>query len=126
MTIARWPLASGAKKSEPEHQHNSQNFFQPFPKQQILDSSKLKKFADDNSKFDKNGRKFSKSIQNTVEKGEIARYEQFLLSPQCFQRLVLQTRKNQDLFGKGLNELAMTLTFDPMTQIFDTINIVYK
>ena len=39
-------------------------------------------------------------------KGEIARYEQFLLFPQCFQktkRLVLQTRKNQGLFGKGLN-----------------------
>ena len=35
-------------------------------------------------------------------KGEIARYEQFLLFPQCFQRLILQTRKNQGLFGKGL------------------------
>ena len=30
----------------------------PFPKQQILDSSKLKDFADANSKFDKNGRKY--------------------------------------------------------------------
>ena len=28
-------------------------------KQQILDSSKLKQFADDNFKFDENGRKFS-------------------------------------------------------------------
>ena len=36
-------------------------------------------------------------------KGKIARYEQFLLFPQCFQtRLVLQTRKNQGLFRKGL------------------------
>ena len=25
-------------------------------------------------------------IENTVGKGEIARYEQFLLSPQCFQK----------------------------------------
>ena len=25
-------------------------------------------------------------IENTVRKGEIARYEQFLLSPQCFQK----------------------------------------
>ena len=31
----------------------------PFPKQQSLDSSKLKEFADDNSKFDVNDRKFS-------------------------------------------------------------------
>ena len=52
---------------------------------QILDSSNLKEFADDNFKFDANGRKFSKRVENTVGKGEIARYEQFLLFPQCFQ-----------------------------------------
>ena len=57
----------------------------PFPKQQILDSSKLKEFADNNFKFDENGRNFSKRVENTVGKGEIARYEQFLLFPQCFQ-----------------------------------------
>ena len=37
----------------------------PFPKQQILDSSKLKDFADDNLKFDENGRNFSKQVENT-------------------------------------------------------------
>ena len=63
-------------------------------------------------------KKFSKRVENTVGKGEIARYEQFLLFPlcfqntfqalfqtlcsQCFQRPVLQTLKNQGLFGKGL------------------------
>ena len=31
-----------------------------------------------------NGRKFSKLLENTVGKGEIARYEQFLLFSQCF------------------------------------------
>ena len=31
----------------------------PFPKRQILDSSKLKEFADDNFKFDENSREFS-------------------------------------------------------------------
>ena len=70
-----------------------------FPKRQIIDSSKLKGFADDNFNFDENGVKFSERVENTVGKGEIARYEQFLLCPQCFQ----QTRKNQGLFGKGLN-----------------------
>ena len=40
----------------------------PFPKQQILNSSKLKEFADDNFKFDENGRKLSKWIENTVGK----------------------------------------------------------
>ena len=61
-------------------------FNYPITRQHILDSSKLKKFADDNLKFDKNGRKFSKRVENTVGKGEIARYEQFFLFPQCFQK----------------------------------------
>ena len=58
----------------------------PFPKRQILDSFKLNEFADDNFKFDENGRKFFKRVENTVGKGEIARYEQFLLFPHCFQK----------------------------------------
>ena len=60
--------------------------FSPFPKRQILDSSKLKELADDNFKFDENGRKFFKWVENTVGKGEIACYEQFLLFPQCLQK----------------------------------------
>ena len=42
--------------------------------------------AYDNFRYDKNGRKFFKQVENTVGKGEIARYEQFLLFPQCFQK----------------------------------------
>ena len=59
---------------------------EPFPKRQILDSSKMKDFADDNFKFDENGRKFCKKVKDTVGKGEISSYEQFLLFPQCFQK----------------------------------------
>ena len=44
-----------------------------------VDPSKLKEFADDNFKFDENGRKFSKRVENTMLKGEIAHYQQFLL-----------------------------------------------
>ena len=51
-----------------------------------LDWSKLKQSADDNFEFDVNSRKFSKLVENTVGKGEIARYEQLLLFPQCFQK----------------------------------------
>ena len=58
--------------------------FQPFPKRQILDSSKLIEFADDNFIFDESGRMFFKQVEYTVGKGEIARYEQFRLFPQCF------------------------------------------
>ena len=42
--------------------------------------------ADENLKFDENGSKLSKQVENTVGKGEIARYEQFLLFPQCLQK----------------------------------------
>ena len=59
---------------------------QLFPKRQIFDSSRLKEVADDNLKRDENGRKISKRVENTVGKGEIARDEQFLLFPQCFQK----------------------------------------
>ena len=64
-----------------------------FPKQQILDSSKLREFADDNYKFDENGGKFFKWIGNTVGKGEIACYEQFLLFPQCFLKTCTDMQK---------------------------------
>ena len=37
-------------------------------------------------KFDENSRKFSKWVENTAGKGEVARYEQFLLFPQFFQK----------------------------------------
>ena len=46
-----------------------------------LDCSKLKEFADDNFKFNENGRRLYKQKENFVGKGEIACYEQFLLFP---------------------------------------------
>ena len=50
----------------------------------ILESSKLKEFANDSFGFDKNGRKVFNWGENTVGKGEIACYEQFLHFPLCF------------------------------------------
>ena len=55
-------------------------------KRLILHSSKLNESADDNFKFDENGRKFSEWVENTGGKGEIARYEQFLFFLQYFQK----------------------------------------
>ena len=37
-------------------------------------------------RFEEYGRKLSRWVENTVGKREIARYEQFLLFPQCFQK----------------------------------------
>ena len=41
----------------------------------------MKEFADDKFKFDMNGRKLAKQVKKTLGKGDIARYEQFLLFP---------------------------------------------
>ena len=59
------------------------NFFFS-PKWEILDSSKLAEFADENSSLMKMA-EFSIQIENTVGKGEIAHYKEFLIFPQCFQ-----------------------------------------
>ena len=68
----------------------------------MLDSSKLKEFADDNFIFDENGRKLSKWVENTVGKGEIARYKQFLLFPQCFQKVCFPGESKASMCGNGL------------------------
>ena len=68
----------------------------------ILDSSKLKEFADNNLIFDKTAGKFSKKGTKRYEKkGEIVRYEQFISFWQ-FSRHLMQTRRNTGLFGNGL------------------------
>ena len=46
-------------------------------------------------KFDRNDSEFSKRVENTVGKGKIAPF------PTGFQRLMLKTRKNPGLLGKG-------------------------
>ena len=46
-----------------------------------------------------------KSFENTVGKGEIARYEQFLLFPQCFQKACFPgASKGVIVWVKELNE----------------------
>ena len=60
--------------------------YKPFPKQQILDPFILKELAANNFKVDENGWKFSKRVENTLGKGEVARYKQFLLFLQCFRK----------------------------------------
>ena len=63
-------------------------FLNPCSKRQILDSFPNKKSsADNNFEFDENSGKFSKWVENTVEKGEIARHEQFLPFSQSFLKI---------------------------------------
>ena len=60
--------------------------FNPLPDDKFFTLSKLKEFADDNFKFDENGRKLSKQVENTVGKGEIARYKSKGLFPRGVKR----------------------------------------
>ena len=60
---------------------NTSILLNPFPNDKNLDFPKLKEFADDNFRLYENGRKSSRWVEKTVEKGEIARYEQLLLFP---------------------------------------------
>ena len=66
-----------------------------------LDSSKLKEFADNNSKFDGNDSEFSKRLENTGGKREIARYERLFekrhpknIPVKLFQNLISGSRED--------------------------------
>ena len=74
----------------------------PYPKGQILESSKLKELADDNLRFDENGNKFSKKVETLWVKDDLLFMSNFSCSHSVFKRLVPQTCKNQDLFRKEL------------------------
>ena len=59
-------------------------------------NSKLKDFADDNFKFEENGRKLSKWVENTVGKGEIFPF------PTVFSKdLYCKHVKTKACLGKG-------------------------
>ena len=73
----------------------------------------MKEFADDNFKFDENARKLSKWVENTVGKGEIARDEQFLLFPQCFQKACFPGASKGIIVWEWVNPL----TYSPSHKI---------
>ena len=94
--------------------HAFLEFLYPITRRQILDTCKLKEFADDNFKFDENGRKLSKHVGNTVGKGEIAHYKQFLLFPKIFKRLVSQRHQKVLLCGNGLTMTLHNILCKPL------------
>ena len=67
----------------------------PFPKRQILDSSKLKGFADDNFNCGENGGNFSKKLENIVGKPLRA------ISISSFSHCVFK-RRTADTLKQGL------------------------
>ena len=67
-------------------------------KRQILDSSKLEEFADDNFEFNENGEK----VRCRGRKKRCEKSRNCSFSHRVFKRHVQQTRTNKGLFGKGL------------------------
>ena len=87
MTIARWPLASGAKKREISYllrKTNCTGFFKLFDK--IADLFKLKAFAVDKINVDENLKFGLWSVENNVGNGEIIVISIFPPPPQCFHK----------------------------------------
>ena len=83
-----------------------------------MDSPKLNEFADDSLNFDENSRKFSKQIENTAGKGEIDRYAEFLLFPQCFQKACT-------VIGGAMDEYCNDVVMGA-TQETDEINVTWQ
>ena len=81
------------------------------------DSSKLKELADDNFKVDENGRMFYKCVENTVGKGEIALYEQFLLFPQCFQKTCTANTQEPGFVWERVNILPGSKYLLPLKNV---------
>ena len=76
-------------------------WFNPLPDNKILQKSNLKQSADHNFKFDENSRKFSKWVENTVNKGEI------LLFPQSFQKACLLGASKGVIVREWVKELHL-------------------
>ena len=97
----------------------------PLADDKILDRSNLRQSADDNFKFDENSRKFSKQVENTVGKGEIAHYKQFLLLPQCFQKACFQEASKGVIVWEWVNTvfniISATSAFYAFLEFFSPV-----
>ena len=62
------------------------NIFNYLPSDKVLDSYKLKAFADDTLYLAEKLKFVLEKKENIVGKGENAGYQHFLLFPQCFQK----------------------------------------
>ena len=81
----------------------------------------MKEFADNNFKYDENGRNISKQVENNVGKGEIARYEQFLLFPQCFFKVVYCRLFVPKISDTSIDSLYQNSHDTPMDSLFQNV-----
>ena len=80
-----------------------------------LDSSKLKEFADDNFRFDKNGRKVSKRVENRKQRGKRRNCSLRAIAPfpTVFSKeLCCRLIKVRACLGKGKHFFCMIVSLD--------------
>ena len=94
------------------------HYFQPITRRQILDSSKLKEFADHNFKFHENGRKLSKRLENLWEKEKLLFTNNFSFSHSIFKRLVSQGHSKASLCGNGLRKVPKIIIHEEVCNTF--------
>ena len=90
------------------------------PKRQILESLELKELTDDNFRFDENGGKFSKRVENTMGKGEIATLRAIAPFPTAFLKDLYCRHVKKGLFGKGLKRKEK-FVFYPFAKTFSRV-----
>ena len=87
----------------------------------------MKQSADDNFKFDENTRKFSKWVEDTLGKGEIACHEQFLLFPQCLQKVCFPGASKDVIVWEWVNKMAKFIDMSKLKAFSDNkLNVVQK
>ena len=78
------------------------NNVNPFLIEKILDSSKLREYADDYFKFDENVRKFSKRVETLWEKEKLLIRSNFSFSKGAFKKTCkCRHVKTRACLGKG-------------------------
>ena len=87
MTIARWPLVSGAKNKSLglSKVGNLMPHSNSLPNDKILGQYKLKALAGNTKKVNKKLKLVLGRVENILRNGENAGYQHFLLFPKCFQ-----------------------------------------
>ena len=79
----------------------------------------MKQSAEDNFEFDENTKKFSKRVEKTVGKREIARDEQFLFFPQCFQKACFSGASKGVIVWEWVNSLPNDIFFTKLKAFAD-------
>ena len=79
----------------------------PVCKTTTSNSSKMKELADDNFKFDENGRKVLQTGRKHCGKRRNCSLQAISPFSTVFNSVILETRKNQGLFGKGLTHFLI-------------------